>query len=84
MAFTVTWHPKAERELAELWLAASDRESIAQAADSIDQLLASDPWSGGEDFYGDRLLVVSPLAVVYAIRERDRRVEILQVWYKDN
>ena len=31
MDFTVTWHPDAEDELTELWLASSDREAITRA-----------------------------------------------------
>ncbi len=43
MRFTVTWHPSAEQELAEIWLEASDRERVAQAANTIDQVLALEP-----------------------------------------
>jgi hypothetical protein len=32
---------------------------------------------GWTDFYGDRLLIASPLAVVYAIREHDRLAEVI-------
>lgn len=33
MGWTVVWLPGAEEELAELWLAALDRERVALAAD---------------------------------------------------
>jgi hypothetical protein len=82
MRFTVTWHPSAERELAEIWIAATDRQAITQAAHVIDQLLASDPLAQGEEFYGDRILVVLPLAVTFAVNEQDRTVQILQVWHR--
>jgi hypothetical protein len=36
----------------------------------------------GEEFYGDRILVVLPLAVTYAVSEPDRSVQILQVWHQ--
>jgi hypothetical protein len=81
MRFTVTWHPSAEQELAEIWLASSDRDDIACAANSIDRLLTSDPLTQGEEFYGDRILVVLPLAVTYAVSKPDRSVQILQVWH---
>jgi plasmid stabilization system protein ParE len=82
MRFTVTWHPSAEQELSEIWMRASDRQNIAQAANLIDQLLASGPLTHGEDFYGDRILVVLPLAVTYKVSEPDRTVIILQVWHQ--
>jgi hypothetical protein len=82
MRFTVTWHPSAEPELAEIWLKSTDRSEITQAANSVDQLLSSDPMAQGEEFYGDRILVVLPLAMTYAVSKPDRSVQILQVWHQ--
>jgi plasmid stabilization system protein ParE len=81
MRFTVTWHPTAEAELAEIWLHASDQASVTQAANRIDQTLATRPLSQGDDFYGDRILVVLPLAVTYTVSGPDLSVQILQVWH---
>ncbi len=80
MRFTVTWHPAAADELAALWLASSDRTTLTAAANSIDAVLAEDPESKGEEFYGDRLLVVAPLGVTFTVRAEDQVVEVLQVW----
>jgi plasmid stabilization system protein ParE len=82
MRFAVTWHPSAEQELAEIWLQASDQGAISTAANAIDQLLAVNPAMQGEEFYGDRLLVVLPLAVTFTTSEPDRTVRILQVWHQ--
>ena len=82
MRFTVTWHPSAEAELAEIWLAAPDREAVTQAVHAIDQLLATEPLKLGEEFYGDRILVALPLAVTYTVNEQDRTVQILQAWHR--
>jgi hypothetical protein len=82
MRFTVTWHPSAERELADIWAASNDRSEITRPANSMDELLSSDPAAQGEEFYGDRILVVLPLAVTYAVSESDRSVQILQVWHQ--
>jgi hypothetical protein len=54
---------------------------VTQAADSVDQALATNPLERGEDFYGDRILVVLPLAVTYTVSEPDLTVQILQVWH---
>jgi plasmid stabilization system protein ParE len=82
MRFTVIWHPTAEAELAEIWLHANDQASVTQAANHIDQALAVHPFSQGEEFYGDRILVVLPLAVTYTVSEPDLTVQILQVWHQ--
>ena len=82
MRFTVTWHPTAEAELAKIWLQASDQTSVTQAANEIDQALATQPLSQGEEFYGDRIFVVLPLAVTYTVSEPDLTVQILQVWHQ--
>jgi|tagenome__1003787_1003787.scaffolds.fasta_scaffold17697856_1 hypothetical protein len=82
MRFTVTWHPAAEQELADIWIRSSDRHDIADAANLIDKALASDPSSHGEEFYGDRILVIQPLAVTFTVSEPDRAVRILQVWHQ--
>ena len=76
------WHPAAEQEeLAEIWLRATDRPSVTQAAHDIDQSLVTDPLTHGQEFYGDRLYIALPLAVTYTINEPDRIVQILQVWH---
>jgi hypothetical protein len=80
MSFTVTWLPDAEAELAELWLAASDRERIRAAADQIDLQLRNDPTSVGESRARDRrILIVAPLVVTYRVRVADLIVQIVNV-----
>lgn len=80
MRFTVTWRPSAERDAYELWLAARDRQAITEAIDRIDLLLSTSPERVGEDFYGDRLLVVPPIHVIYVVHHADRRVDVEQIW----
>ena len=82
MRFTVTWHPLAQQELADIWMRADDRNDVSAAANLIDRMLASDPRQQGEEFYGERLLVALPLAVTYSVNEPDRTVQILQVWHQ--
>jgi hypothetical protein len=80
MRFTVTWRPSAERDATELWLAARDQRVIAESIDRIDFLLSTNPLQFGEDFYGDRLLVVPPIHVTYRVYPDDCRVDVEQVW----
>jgi hypothetical protein len=78
--YTVVWVRSARDELAEFWLNASDRESVAVAANTIDQELAVDPSTKGVAVHeGIRGYFCRPLRVLFAARENDRIVEVLRV-----
>lgn len=47
--YTVVWVEGAERELANLWLDATDRRAVTDAADEIDRALARDATTKGLD-----------------------------------
>jgi hypothetical protein len=81
MSYTVVWKEIAEERLVEIWIAASDRQAVTEAANAIDSLLKQDPEQQGES-RGDslRILFVAPLAVHYEIRPLDRIVQVLRVW----
>lgn len=80
MRYTVTWMPSArDIDLTTIWLNAQDRQAVTKASHEIDRKLRFDPESQGQDFYGDRILEVWPLIVVFAVYPDDRLVEILQV-----
>jgi hypothetical protein len=81
MKYTVVWKKRALDRLAEMWLAASDKNDVTDAANQIDQLLAFEPWEHGESREKDvRVFFVPPLAVLYSISDADRLVEVLRVW----
>jgi hypothetical protein len=80
MKYDVDWVPSAQDKLADLWTQAADRQAITDAANEADRLLAHDPESKGEDFYGDRLLVVPPLHIVFTADRSKQHVLILDVW----
>lgn len=78
--FTVTWHPDEENRLAEIWMQAGDRSAVAAAADRVDRELNPDGDQKGTPLVDDvRLLVVSPLAVIYQVLEEDRQLKVLQI-----
>lgn len=79
MKFTVTWNPQAEAELAQIWLQPLDRNAVTNAAADIERILTFNPQEQGEDYYGDRILIAGPLAVVYTVSEPDRIVQVVQV-----
>lgn len=77
--YTVVWHEKALDDLAGIWIASEKQQAVTASVTSIDRILRSDPSIKGVDFYGDRLLVVITVAVVYVVKDQDRIVEIVAV-----
>jgi hypothetical protein len=78
--YTVTATPKAENDLARLWLRASSRRAVSQAADAIDRLLRDDASQKGFDAgQGLRQLMVSPLIAEFSVDEGDRTVTIWSI-----
>ena len=80
MKYVVTWQPSAEDKLTRLWMQASDRKAVEQTANRIDQILTHAPETKGQDFYGDWILVVDPLQIVYKVEPNDLSVTVLDVW----
>lgn len=79
MRFTVIWSLIAVDQLTELWLNAADRNAVTAAQHQVDQLLLVDPDTQGSPFFGDRMLVVAPLDVVFSINWMDMQV-VEMVW----
>ena len=80
MRYTVIWSPEALGKLADLWAASDDRDAITRAAGRIERSLRDDPELRGLEYYGDFLVVDSPLAVGYRVIEDDRIADIFDVW----
>jgi plasmid stabilization system protein ParE len=80
MRYTVVWLDQALNDLARIWMQAADPLAVRDASNEVDRQLADDPETKGEEFYGDRLLVVLPLQVVFRVRPDDRIVEVLNVY----
>ena len=81
MTFTVVWTPSALGRLAELWMAAERRESLARASDFIDSALRVAPLEYGKaKMKGHRTLICVPLGVDYFVSVDDRKVTVVDVW----
>jgi hypothetical protein len=81
MNYTVLWGPDAERRLTELWLAATDQQAVANAADAIDAALARNPVTAGESRVGaTRILHEAPLGVYFDVSIPDRTAFVWMVW----
>jgi len=84
MRFTVIWTATAEQSLTDIWLAAEDRQLVADAANAIDGQLQFDPEQQGESREsGRRILLASPLAAKFRVFPEDRIVRVLHVWRFD-
>jgi plasmid stabilization system protein ParE len=81
MSYTVLYRPRAENDLAAIWVAATDRAAVTRAADTIDALLRTTPLRLGESRPGaTRILIVPPLGVHYEVVEDDKTVFVLHLW----
>ncbi|HEY3392241.1 MAG TPA: hypothetical protein VGK58_06025 [Lacipirellulaceae bacterium] len=75
--YTVTATRKAENDLANLWMRASDRAAVSNAANTIDRMLREDASLKGCDAaLGLRQLIVSPLIADFTVDDADRKVTI--------
>jgi plasmid stabilization system protein ParE len=78
--FTVIWSFAALNELAEIWLRASDRQAITDAAEAIDQLLEADPIVVGESRDGGRRILINPpLVVIFNVSVESGAVVVVRV-----
>ena len=81
MKHTVIWLPGAEQELADLWIDPDTRAEVADAANHIDLLLKFNPEQCGESRIDDqRILFITPLGVLFRVKQDDRMVEVIHVW----
>ena len=80
MTFQVVWSPRAEQQLATIWMNASARERVSHAAETIDTKLRRDPTSVGESREENfRIAFQPPLVVRFQVREGDRLVVVFDV-----
>ena len=80
MKFTVVGKPAAERQLADIWLEATDRQAVTSASETIESALATRPEEIGESRpLGCRLAFIAPLAITYRVTTADRLVEVVSI-----
>ncbi len=78
--YTVVWHDDVQNELAQVWIDATNRDAVTQAARFIDIHLSRDAASKGTSIADNlRVLVVPPLRAFFAVSEPDRLVKVLYV-----
>jgi plasmid stabilization system protein ParE len=81
MNFTIIWSEAAIRDLATIWMNATDRNAITQASSEIDRVLGHDPQHAGESRPGgQRVDFADPLGFRFEVVVDDLRVTIGAVW----
>lgn len=81
MNFTVVWMPGAEQDLADVWMAAPDRNAVTRASAEIDDFLAATPDLVGVVVFDTVYeLTHHPLGVEYEVNDAGRTVSVLSVW----
>lgn len=84
MSYTVVWRPRAEADLAAIWLAARDRQRLSEVTARIEDLLHRSPRTAGESRErGRRVLLDNPLGISFEIDSLNRLVRVLSVWRYD-
>ena len=78
--YSLAWLPAAEDELADLWVAAPDRQAVTAAQAAIDRMLARDPLGLGTAVAEGLLkITVDPLTAYYEVDAARRHVTVSKV-----
>lgn len=81
MNYRVVWDVTAYRELERIWSEAEHIRPYLNAFDEIESLLAVDAHEQGESRPdGRRILIVSPLGVLFRAQPRLGETHVLDVW----
>ena len=71
MNYRVRWRTAAKRQLADIWVRASDRAAVTAVSDSVDLILARNPHAQGESRSGNRRVwIVEPLVLFYDVDDK--------------
>jgi hypothetical protein len=77
----VAWSVAAQQQLAAIWMAASNRNTVTAASHAIDLALASSPHTAGVLVFDTVYeYTQQPLSVEYEVIDADMRVFVLAVW----
>lgn len=79
--YQILWKRSAEDQLADIWLAAEDRELITRTAAAIDEHLEkSGPAAGESRPDGKRILIMAPLGIKFQVYPNDAIIRVADVW----
>lgn len=81
--YRVEWIPSAALRFADLWLPLSPEQqgAVIAALTVFKRALTSDPLGHGESReHGNRIMLESPLGILYRVERAGYMVSILRVW----
>jgi hypothetical protein len=73
------------RQADAIWLSASDKAQISDAANQLDHLLAT--YDSARDAMGvgsRRVLAIHPLGLEFVVNDDDRKVTVVDIWLIKN
>jgi plasmid stabilization system protein ParE len=80
MNYRLKYLRRATQALADIWMAAADRNAVTRASHRLERLLKADPLGVGESRAGRRRLVlINPLAVFYTVDPAGRQVVVTDI-----
>jgi mRNA-degrading endonuclease RelE of RelBE toxin-antitoxin system len=80
MAYRVVWDRKARRDLAAIWVAATDKNAVTQTQATADRWLATDPYSYGQTVAeGLWAITVLPLRICFEVDDARSLVKVTDV-----
>ncbi|MBP85994.1 MAG: hypothetical protein CMJ64_04635 [Planctomycetaceae bacterium] len=84
MKFEVEWVPAAEQQLADIWLAAEERDLVRRLSAEIDRSLSSDPMSVGESRESDeiRVAISDSFTVRFQVLPVQQHVVVFAIWLR--
>jgi hypothetical protein len=81
MNYRVSWDPAAFKSLAAIWATHPDVDELTQCLDEIHRLLSVAADEQGESRgRGQRVVIMSPLGVVFQAQTRLAEVLIIRIW----
>ena len=80
MAFRISWTPRAENELAELWLSSRSRQRVTECAARLEDAITTRPLETGESRAGNlRIAFDDDLTCEFYVDDAKNSVVILSI-----
>ena len=79
MTHAVVWRETALQQLARVWMDSDDRRGVNREVDDIDRTLSTDPDQKGDDYFGDRYILLPQMWALFRIEAEQKQVVVLQV-----
>ncbi len=79
MNHAVVWRETALQQLAKVWTDAADQRGVNREVDEIDKTLSTEPYLKGDDYFGDRYILLPIMWALFRVDDEKHEVVVLQV-----